>query len=115
MSTEQINGFIKQVEAGWQSQSCAASTASAPGDRLPVAFEYGELGVADALRLRALVSENGRLKRLLAEACLHIEALKVGLERKRRVGPPQAESHQRAPGLPLGGRFAIMLAVYHQQ
>lgn len=46
-----------------------------------MAFEYGELGVADALRLRALVSENGRLKRLLAEACLHIEALKVDLER----------------------------------
>ena len=40
-------------------------------------FEYGELGVADARRLRALVSENGRLKRLRAEACLHIEALKL--------------------------------------
>jgi len=34
--------------------------------------------VEDAKRLKELESENSRLKRLLAEAHLHIEALKVG-------------------------------------
>jgi putative transposase len=37
----------------------------------------------DAKRLKALESENGRLKRLLAEAHLDIEALKIGFGVKR--------------------------------
>ena len=45
--------------------------------------KYGGMGVADAQRLRTLESENGRLKRLLAEAHLDIEALKVGFGVKR--------------------------------
>jgi len=37
----------------------------------------------DAKRLKELEQENGRLKRLLAEAHLDIEALKVGFGVKR--------------------------------
>jgi putative transposase len=37
----------------------------------------------EAKRLRELEAENGRLKRLLAEAHLDIEALKVGFGVKR--------------------------------
>jgi putative transposase len=38
---------------------------------------------SDATRLRDIKSENAKLKRLLAEAHLHIDALKVGFGVKR--------------------------------
>ena len=44
---------------------------------------FGGMEVADAARLRNLESENGRLKKLLAEAHLDIEALKSVVREKR--------------------------------
>jgi putative transposase len=38
--------------------------------------KYGDMDVADAKRLRALESENGKLKKLLAERDLEIEVMK---------------------------------------
>jgi putative transposase len=43
----------------------------------------GGLEVADARRLRELEGENGKLKKLLAQAMLDIEALKVVARGKR--------------------------------
>lgn len=40
--------------------------------------KYGSMEANEAHRLRELRTENGRLKQLLAEAHLDIEALKVG-------------------------------------
>ena len=45
--------------------------------------KYGGMEANEAQRLRELETENGRLKRLLAEAHLDIEALKVGFGVKR--------------------------------
>jgi putative transposase len=45
--------------------------------------KYGGMEADEAKRLRELEAENGRLKRLLAEAHLDIEALKVGFGVKR--------------------------------
>jgi putative transposase len=45
--------------------------------------KYGGLEVSEATRLREVESENAKLKKLLAEAHLHIEALKVGFGVKR--------------------------------
>ena len=39
--------------------------------------------VCDAKRLRELEAENAKLKKLLAESALDVEALKVALGRKR--------------------------------
>lgn len=44
--------------------------------------KYGGLEVSDAKRLKALEEENGKLKRLLAEALLDNTALKDLLGRK---------------------------------
>ena len=38
--------------------------------------KYGDMDVADAKKLRALESENGKLKKLLAERDLEIEVMK---------------------------------------
>ncbi len=46
--------------------------------------KYGGMEAEDAKRLKELESENARLKRLLAEAHLDIEALKVGFGVKRQ-------------------------------
>ena len=48
-----------------------------------MAGQYGGMEAEDAKRLKELEQENGRLKRLLAEAHLDIEALKVGFGVKR--------------------------------
>ncbi len=45
--------------------------------------KYGGMEAEDARRLKALEAENSRLKRLLAEAHLDIEALKIGFGVKR--------------------------------
>ena len=45
--------------------------------------KFGGMEVADAARLRNLESENSRLKKLLAEAHLDIEALKTVVRGKR--------------------------------
>ena len=45
--------------------------------------KFGGMDVADAKRLRELEAENAKLKKLLAEALLDSEALKVALGRKR--------------------------------
>jgi len=44
--------------------------------------KYGGLEVSDARRLKALETENRRLKKIVAEKELHIEALKDVLEKK---------------------------------
>jgi putative transposase len=45
--------------------------------------KFGSMEVADAARLRNLESENSRLKKLLAEPLLNIEALKTVVRGKR--------------------------------
>lgn len=44
--------------------------------------KYGGLGVSEARRLKALEDENGKLKRLLADAVLDASALRELLSKK---------------------------------
>jgi putative transposase len=75
-SEEQIIGFLKQAEAG-----IAVKELCRKGGFSDVTFykwrsKYGGMEVSDARRLKELESENGKLKKLLAEAHLDIHALK---------------------------------------
>ena len=65
---EQIIGVLREAEAG-------AKTAD-------LARKHGGLEVSEAKRLRALEDENGRLKRLLADAMLDNAGLKDLLSKK---------------------------------
>ena len=49
---------------------------------LQVKAKFGGMDVSEAKRLKALEGENGRLKKLLAEAMLDNEALKPVLAKK---------------------------------
>lgn len=77
-TTEQIIGFLKQVDAGM-----AVAKLCRQRDFSPTSFhqgraKYGGMEAHEASRLRILETESGRLKRLLVEVHLDIEALNVG-------------------------------------
>lgn len=82
-TTEQIIGFIKQAEAGMAVADLARQNGFSPASFYGWRAKYGGMEAEDAKRLKELEQENGRLKRLLAEAHLDIEALKVGFGVKR--------------------------------
>lgn len=82
-STEQIIGFIKQADAGMPVAELARQHGFSPASFYAWRAKYGGMEAEDAKRLKDLESENSRLKRLLAEAHLDIEALKVGFGVKR--------------------------------
>ena len=52
------------------------------GQLLPLRSKFGGMNVSDVKRLKELESENGRLKRLLAEAMLENEVTKEALRKK---------------------------------
>ena len=52
------------------------------GDVLPLEGEVRGLEVNEARRLRALEEENGRLKKVVAQQALDIDALKAVLSKK---------------------------------
>ena len=82
-TTEQIIGFIKQAEAGMAVSELARQNGFSPASFYAWRAKYGGMDAEDAKRLKELETENNRLKRLLAEAHLDIEALKVGFGVKR--------------------------------
>lgn len=80
---EQIIGFLKQAEAGVSVKELCRKHGFSDGSFYTWRAKFGGMSVPDAKRLKELESENAKLKRLLAEAILDSEALKVALGRKR--------------------------------
>jgi putative transposase len=75
-SEEQIIGFLKQVEAGMSLAELCRKHGFSDASFYKWRSKFGGMDVAEAKRLKELESENGKLKRLLAEAHLDIHALK---------------------------------------
>jgi putative transposase len=75
-SDEQIIGILKEHQAGLSAielcHKCGVSDATFYKWR----SKYGGMEVAEAKRLKALEDENGKLKRLLADAMLDVSTLK---------------------------------------
>jgi putative transposase len=80
---EQIIGFLKQVEAGAAVKELGRKHGFSDASFYKWRSRFGGMDVADVRRLRELKGENGKLKKLLAEAMLDIEALKVVARGKR--------------------------------
>jgi len=80
---EQIIGFLKQAEAGLPVPEICRQGGFSNATFYKWRAKYGGMEATDAKRLNELESENARLKKLLAEAHLDIEALKVGFGVKR--------------------------------
>jgi putative transposase len=73
---EQIIGIVKEYEAGAKLTELCRRHGISPTTFYKWRAKYGGMTVSDARRLKALEEENGRLKRLLAEAMLDNQALK---------------------------------------
>lgn len=82
-TTEQIIGFIKQADAGMAVAELGRQHGFSPASFYAWRAKYGGMEAEDSKRLKELEAENNRLKRLLAEAHLDIEALKIGFGVKR--------------------------------
>jgi putative transposase len=80
---EQIVGFLKQVESGVVVKDLCRKHGFSDATFYNWRSRYGGMEVADVRRLRELEGENAKLKKLLAEAMLDIEALKVVARGKR--------------------------------
>ncbi len=73
---EQIIAVLKEAEAGAKTAELARRHGVSEATIYNWKAKYGGLEVSEAKRLRALEDENGRLKRLLAEAMLDNAGLK---------------------------------------
>mmetsp|Transcript_1260 Transcript_1260/g.3652 ORF Transcript_1260/g.3652 Transcript_1260/m.3652 type:complete len:122 (+) Transcript_1260:1098-1463(+) len=80
---EQIIGFIKQADAGMSVADLCRREGFSSATFYKWRAKFGGLETRDAGRLRDLEAENCRLKKLLAEAVLDNEALKVAFGVKR--------------------------------
>ncbi len=80
---EQIIGFLRQAEAGVPVKELCRQHGFSDASFYNWRAKFGGMDVSDAKRLKELETENARLKRLLAEAILDAEALKVALGVKR--------------------------------
>ena len=69
-SEEQIIGILKEQESGQRTADVCRRHGISEGTFYKWKSKYGGLQVSEAKRLKALESENGRLKKLLAEAML---------------------------------------------
>lgn len=76
---EQIIGFLQQAEAGVAVKELCRQHGFSDASFYNWRAKFGGMDVSGAKRLKALETENARLKRLLAEAILDAEALKVAL------------------------------------
>ena len=81
-SEEQIIGILREQDAGGMVKEITRRHGISEQSFYRWKAKYGGMEVSDALRLKELEAENGKLKRLLAEAHLDNAALKDIVSRK---------------------------------
>ena len=79
---EQIIGILKEAEAGMKVMELCRKYGISDATYYNWKAKFGGLTVSDAQRLKALETENAKLKRLLAESMLDNAALKDVVSRK---------------------------------
>jgi putative transposase len=79
---EQIIAVLKEHEAGMKTGDLARKHGISEATLYNWKAKYGGMDVSDAKRLKALEDENGKLKKLLADAMLDNSALKELLSKK---------------------------------
>jgi putative transposase len=79
---EQIIGAIKQHESGVKVEELCRKLRISSGTFYNWRSKFAGLEVNEAKRLKELESENNKLKRLLADKLLEVEAMKDVLSKK---------------------------------
>ena len=81
-SEEQIIGFLREAEAGMPVKDLCRKHDFSEASYYLWRSKFGGMSVPEAKRLKDLESENGRLKKLLAEQLLENEVIKEALRKK---------------------------------
>lgn len=79
---EQIIGFLKEADAGVPIKELCRRHGFSEASYYLWRSKFGGMEVSDARRLKALESENARLKKLLAESMLENEVTREALRKK---------------------------------
>lgn len=79
---EQIIGVLREHEAGAKAADLARKHGISEATLYNWKARFGGLDVSEARRLKTLEEENGKLKRLLADAVLDASALRELLAKK---------------------------------
>ncbi len=79
---EQIIGVLKQAEAGMKTAEICRQHGVSAATYYKWKTKYGGLEVSEARRLRQLEEENRRLKQMVAEQALDIQALRTVVSKK---------------------------------
>ncbi len=81
-SEEQIIGVLKQAEGGMKTAEICRQHGISNATYYKWKGKYGGLEVSEARRLRQLEEENRRLKQMVAEQALDIQALRTVVSKK---------------------------------
>jgi len=81
-SEEQIIGFLKDAERGVAVKELCRKHGFSDASFYLWRSKFGGMDVSEAKRLKALESENARLKKLLAESMLENEVTREALRKK---------------------------------
>lgn len=81
-SEEQIIGFLREADAGMAVKELCRRHGFSEASYYLWRAKFGGMSVSDAKRLKELEAENGRLKKLLAEAMLEREVTREVLRKK---------------------------------
>jgi putative transposase len=79
---EQIIGFLREAEAGLPIKELCRRHGFSEASYYLWRSKFGGMSVPDAKRLKELETENGRLKKLLAESMLENEVTREALRKK---------------------------------
>ena len=79
---EQIIGFLGEADAGLPIKELCRRHGFSEASFYLWRIKFGGMSVSDAKRLKELETENGRLKRLLANAMLENEVIREALQKK---------------------------------
>ena len=78
----EIVGFLKEADAGIPVKELCRKHGFSDGSYYLWRSKFGGMNVSDAKRLKELETENGRLKRLLADSLLENEVTREVLRKK---------------------------------
>jgi putative transposase len=81
-SEEQIIGFLREADAGMAVKELCRRHGFSEASYYLWRGKFAGMSVSDAKRLKELEAENGRLKKLLAEAMLEREVTREVLRKK---------------------------------
>lgn len=79
---EQIVSILKESSAGTKTDDLCRRHGICQNTYYRWKAKYADMEVSDVRRLKDLETENGKLKRIVAEQMLDIQALKVALGKK---------------------------------